>query len=107
MQEHFNENFVESDKYPKSTFTGSYTGDVDLTRNGNFNVQVSGSLVLHGVTKNISVPATLQVQDKKLYGQSRFNLKPADFSIKIPSLVRDRIAQQIEVLVKTEFNLSN
>ena len=107
MQEHFNENFVESDKYPKSTFTGSYTGDVDLNRNGSYNVQVTGNLVLHGVTKNISVPATLQVQDKKLYGQSRFNLKPADFNIKIPSLVRDKIAQQIEVLVKTEYNLSN
>ena len=107
MQEHFNENFVESDKFPKSTFTGSYTGNVDLTRNGTYNVQVTGNLVLHGVTKSISVPATLQVQDKKLLGQSRFNLKPADFNIKIPALVRDKIAQQIDVLIKTEFNLSN
>lgn len=107
MQQHFNENYVESDKYPKSTFTGSYTGDLDITRNGSYNVQVTGNLVLHGVTKTITVPATLQVQDKKIFGQSRFHLKPADFNIKIPALVRDKVARQIEVSIKTEFNLSN
>ncbi|MGV3656305.1 MAG: YceI family protein [Chitinophagaceae bacterium] len=107
MQQHFNENFVESDKYPKSTFTGNYTGNVDLTQNGTYNIQVNGDLILHGVTKNISVPATLQVQDKKLLGYSKFYLKPTDFNIKIPALVREKIAQQIEVVIKTEFNISN
>jgi len=107
MQQHFNENYIESDKYPKSTFTGNYTGDVDLTRNGTYNIQVTGNLVLHGVTKSITVPATLQVQNQKLTGESRFQLKPSDFNIKIPSLVRDKIAQQIDVFVKTEFNLTN
>ncbi len=107
MQQHFNENFVESDKFPKSTFTGSYTGNVDLSRNGTYNVQVSGALTLHGVTKTISVPATLVIQDKKLFGNATFQLKPADFNIKIPALVSDKIAHQVEVVVKTDFNLSN
>lgn len=105
MQEHFNENFIESDKYPKSTFTGSYTGNVDLTRNGTYTIQVAGNLTLHGVTRNISVPATLQVQDKKLTGKSTFYLKPEDYNIKIPALVKDKIARQITVSVKTDFNL--
>lgn len=107
MQEHFNENYVESDKFPKSTFTGSYSGDVDLARNGVYNIQVTGSITLHGVTRNIAVPATLEVRDKKLIGQTQFFLKPADYNIKIPALVSDKIAQQIKVTIKTEFNLSN
>lgn len=107
MQEHFNENFIESDKYPKSTFNGSYTGDVDIKKNGTYNVQVSGQLTLHGVTKNITVPATLTVQNNKLVGQTQFYLKPADFNIKIPALVKDKIAQHITVTVKTDFNLPN
>jgi hypothetical protein len=107
MQEHFNENFIESDKYPKATFNGTYTGNVDLTKNGTYPVQVNGSINLHGVTHNLSVPATLTVKDKKLSGQSNFTLKPSDFNIKIPSLVRDKIAQQITVTVKTDFNLPN
>ena len=92
---------------PKATFNGSYTGDVDLAKNGSYPVQVSGQLTLHGVTRNIHVPAMLTVQNKKLVGQSQFYLKPADFNIKIPALVRDKIAQQITVSVKTDFNIPN
>ena len=107
MQEHFNEDFVESDKFPKATFNGTYTGNVDLTKNGTYPIQVNGTLTLHGVTRSISVPATLTVQDKKLVGQSTFQIKPADYNIKIPSLVSDTIAKQIQVTVKTDFNLTN
>ena len=57
MQEHFNENYVESDKYPKSTFSGSYTGDIDPTKDGTYPVTVKGRITLHGVTKEIEVPA--------------------------------------------------
>lgn len=107
MQEHFNENFVESDKFPKATFNGTYTGDVNLSKNGSYPIQVTGSITLHGVTKQLTAPATLVVQDKKLVGQSKFFLKPADFNIKIPALVKDNIAQQIAVTVRTDFNLPN
>ncbi len=107
MQQHFNENYIESDQYPKAHFNGSYSGAVDLQKNGSYPVQVRGDLTLHGVTKNIEVPAVLEVQDGKLTGRSSFQLKPQDFNIKIPSLVRDKIAQQIDVAVKVEYNLSN
>src|SRR5579862_4576793 len=99
MQTHFNENYVESDKYPKASFSGSYTGEIN--KNGEAsNVQVSGSLTLHGVKKNIDVPATLQFIDGKLSGHATFALKPEDFNISIPSLVRDKIASQMTVEVK-------
>jgi len=99
MQTHFNENYVESDKYPKANFSGSYTGEIN--KNGEAsNVQVSGSLTLHGVKKNIDVPATLQFIDGKLSGHATFTLKPEDFNISIPSLVRDKIASQMTVEVK-------
>src|ERR1700742_4035726 len=59
MQEHFNENYVESDKYPKASFVGAYTGDVDLSKDGVYKVIVKGSLTLHNTMKAIETPATL------------------------------------------------
>jgi polyisoprenoid-binding protein YceI len=107
MQEHFNENYIESDKYPKATFNGTYTGTVDVSKPGTYSVNVKGALTLHGVTKNIEVPATFQVQAGVLSGVSNFALKPQDFDIQIPSLVREKIAQQISVAVQVAFHLSN
>jgi polyisoprenoid-binding protein YceI len=99
MQTHFNENYAESDKYPKASFTGTYSGEI--SRTGELtNVQVAGTLTLHGVKKDIVVPATLQIVDGKLSGHSAFSLKPEDFDIAIPALVRDKIASQISVEVK-------
>lgn len=107
MQEHFNENYIESDKYPKATFTGIYAGPVDLSKNGTYPVAVKGQLTLHGVTKTIETPATFEVQNGKLSGKAAFAVRPQDFAIKIPALVRDKIAQQISIAVHVEFPLSN
>src|SRR3954453_3211073 len=76
MQEHFNENYIESDKYPKASFTGTYTGDVALTKNGVYNVTVTGNLTLHNTTKVITTPATLEVKDTHLIGAAEFKAKP-------------------------------
>lgn len=107
MQDHFNENYIESDKYPKARFIGSYTGDADLTKNGLYAVQAQGQLTLHGVTKEITVPAIIEVKDGKLTGRSEFKLTPSDFNIKIPSLVREKIAQQIDVRVSVDLTQQN
>jgi polyisoprenoid-binding protein YceI len=106
MQQHFNENYIESDKYPKGVFNGSYTGNVDLQKDGSYPVTVRGQLTLHGVTQTIEVPATMMVQNGKLVANSTFKLKPGDFNIKIPSLVREKIAPFIDVAVKVEYNLT-
>src|ERR1700712_2531693 len=60
MQEHFNENYIESDKFPKAVFTGAYTGDVPTGKDGVYNVTVKGSLTMHGVTKPLEAPATIE-----------------------------------------------
>ena len=102
MQEHFNENYVESDKYPKANFTGSYTGDVPLNKDGSYKVTVKGNLNLHNVTKMIEVPATIEVKNGHLVGQADFKLKPEDFNITIPSLVRDKIDKEISVKINID-----
>jgi polyisoprenoid-binding protein YceI len=104
MQDHFNEEYIESDKYPKAGFNGTYTGDVDITKNGAYKVEAQGQLTLHGVTKSITVPAIIEVKDGKLIGKATFKLTPSDFNIKIPALVKEKIAQQTDVTVSAECN---
>lgn len=104
MQEHFNENYVESDKYPKANFSGMYTGDVNANKDGAYRVQVKGQLTLHGVTQPIDVPATIEVKGGKLIGSADFKVIAGDYNIKIPTLVREKIARQIDVRVSVECN---
>lgn len=102
MQEHFNENYVESDKYPKATFSGAYTGDVALDKDGVYKVVVRGSLTLHNVTRPIEIPATLEVKGGHLVGVAELKLKPEDFNIGIPSIVRDKIDKEITVKINID-----
>src|ERR1700722_8065725 len=102
MQEHFNENYVESDKYPKATFTGVYTGDVQVGKDGVYKVMVKGNLTLHNTTKAIEAPATIEVKNGHLLGQAEFKVKPEDFNINIPSLVRDKIDKEMNVKVNVD-----
>jgi len=102
MQEHFNENYVESDKYPKATFTGTYTGDVDLNKDGIYKVVVKGDLNLHNTTKPVEASATLEVKAGHLVGTTEFKSKPEDYNISIPSLVRDKIDKEIAVKVRID-----
>jgi hypothetical protein len=102
MQEHFNENYVESDKYPKATFSGAYTGDVALDKDGVYKVVVKGNLMLHNVTRPIETQATFEVKAGHLVGVAEFKLKPEDFNINIPSIVRDKIDKDIDVKINID-----
>lgn len=99
MQEHFNENYVESDKYPRATFSGTFSGDVDPAGQPAVTVQVKGKISLHGVEKEFSTPATIEIKDGVMNGTAKFQLLPQDFNIAIPSLVREKIAKQIDVVI--------
>lgn len=107
MQEHFNENYMESDKFPKSTFSGSYTGNIDVSKNGVYPITVKGKVTLHGVTKEIEVPATLTVNNDVITGTSTFKLNPKDFNISIPFIVRDKIEKENTVKVKADWKINN
>jgi hypothetical protein len=100
MQVHFNENYVESDKFPKATFSGTCSGDMDLTKDGIYQVVVKGDLTLHGVTKPLETTGQLEVKNGKVTGSSAFKVKPEDFQITIPSVVREKIARDIDVKVQ-------
>ena len=102
MQEHFNENYVESDKYPKATFSGAYTGDVALDKDGVYKVMVKGNLTLHNVTRPVETPATLEVKAGHVVGAAELKLKPEDFNISIPSVVRDKIDKEITVRINID-----
>jgi len=104
MQEHFNENYVESDKYPKAVFTGTFTGDVNAAKDGVYPVTVHGSLNLHNVSKTVETPATIEVRGGVLIGHAQFKIKPEDYNISIPSVVRDKIERDLNVEVKINCN---
>ena len=103
MQEHFNENYVESDKYPKATFSGACSGDMDFSKDGTYQVVIKGDLTLHGVTKPIETTAQLDVKKDHIKGTSAFKLKPEDFNMSIPSIVREKIANEINVKVQIDW----
>lgn len=103
MQEHFNENYVESDKYPKATFSGTFAEDVVIGKDGAYPLNVKGKLNIHGVTREISVPATLLVKDNKVTGTTTFKLNPTDYNIDIPFIVREKIEKENTVKVNVEW----
>jgi polyisoprenoid-binding protein YceI len=107
MQEHFNENYVESDKFPKATFSGVCSGDMDLNKEGTYQIVIKGDLTLHGVTKAIETTAQLDVKKDHIKGTSAFKLKPEDFNITIPSIVRDKISSEMSVKVQIDLTRSN
>jgi polyisoprenoid-binding protein YceI len=101
MQEHFNENFVESDKFPNASFKGKVLniGGLDITSTGEFEAEVEGDLTIHGVTKKIKEKGTFTTDGQAITGRSTFIVKPADYDIQIPRAVVNNIAQEIEVTV--------
>ena len=102
MQEHFNENYMESDKFPKATFKGKVEDDVDFMKDGSFITKVKGELTIHGVTKPIEADAKFNVQNGMIHGASSFIVACADYDIKIPSVVADNIAKEIEISIAVE-----
>lgn len=104
MQEHFNENYVESDKFPKATFKGKIVNldAIDFTKDGSYPAAVKGDLTIHGETNPVETDGTVDVKDGKVMAASTFMVSPEDYKIEIPGVVRDKIAKEIEVSVNTE-----
>lgn len=102
MQTHFNENYVESEKYPKGIFNGSIVNnsEVDYSARGTYNVKVQGELKIHGETRSVSVQGVIEVLDTGILATTAFKLNPEDYNIKIPKVVRKNIAEQMEINVK-------
>ncbi|WP_158797705.1 YceI family protein [Pedobacter sp. L105] len=103
MQEHFNEEYIESDKFPYSEFKGKIKDEVDLSKNGTYTVTVAGTLNLHGVTKPYETKATLIVNNGSISAKATFRVKIADHDIKVPSIVFKHIAESVDVRVAADY----
>ena len=103
MQEHFNENYMESDKYQFSTFKGKINDDVDLSKDGTYNVTIEGILDVHGVAKSYQSKATLVVSKGTVTAKTVFKVRIEDHQIKVPSIVFKNIAEFVEVRVSAVY----
>ena len=105
MEEHFNENYVESDEFPKAIFKGTIS-DFDFNKLGTTQNKstINGSLTFHGVTKKIEIPLTITLIDGKINLSGNFKVLVSDFDIEIPKIVQNKLSN--EVLVDFSFELS-
>jgi len=101
MQQHFNENYVESDKYPKSEFKGTITNNsgINYAKDGTYTANVKGQLTIHGITKNVESTGTLKIIGGNIDASSTFNVLLSDYNIKIPAIVKDKVSKSIKVVV--------
>ncbi|SMO35256.1 YceI family protein [Solitalea koreensis] len=101
MQEHFNENYMESSKYPLSTFRGKINEQIDFSKNGSYVVSATGKMIVHGVEQLKTITGTINIKEGKISINSSFKVKPPEFNIEIPSLVFTKIAEEITVKLVT------
>lgn len=105
MEEHFNENYVESDEFPKSSFKGKIVdmASINLKKDGVYTSDITGKLTIHGVTQEITTQATFTVKGGEILGESKIQINPEDYKIEIPGVVREKIAKELEVKMVMNF----
>ncbi|MCH8904862.1 MAG: YceI family protein [Bacteroidetes bacterium] len=103
MQEHFNENYIESGKFPYAIFKGKIFTTGDLTKDGIYNASASGLLTIHGVTRERNMTGKIQVKNGKIQVEAVFNIKCKDYDIRIPKLLMQNIAEVVTVEVSLSF----
>ncbi len=107
MQEHFNENYIESDKYPVARFKGKINENIDFSRDGEYNVTATGILLIHGVEKQRTISGKIKVEKGSVNLVSTFDVACADHKIKIPTLVITKVAEVINVKISANLTQAN
>jgi polyisoprenoid-binding protein YceI len=102
QREHFNENYLESDKYPAISFKGKIIEDVDFEEPGTYHVRAKGYLSVHGVVRERIIKGMITVKPGSVHIESRFNVLLNDHNIRVPKVVHEKIASEIIVEVKAE-----
>lgn len=105
MQEHFNENYMESSKFPKAVFKGQIAdfAGIDLTHEGQHEVNVTGDLTIHGITHEVQTAGIIEMKEATISASSTFEVAVADYDIVIPKLVRENIAKVVEIRVSMTY----
>lgn len=101
MQEHFNENYVESHKYPKADFKGQVlnNAEINYAKDGSYSAKVKGMLTIHGETREVETAGTIVVKQGKLLTGAEFIILLSDYKIEIPRLVKDNISNNVKIAV--------
>lgn len=109
MQEHFNENYVESSKFPKSEFKGRIlnNNEINYTKDGEYKAEVKGKLLIHGETRDVEAMGTLTVKDGKITAKAGFDVLLSDYNIRIPSVVSDKVTNNVNIMVDCKLQLFN
>lgn len=104
MQEHFNENYMESERYPQAKFKGIIDPGPDLGKDGVYQVTATGILSVHGVDKKRTIPGKISISNGEIQVYAAFKVACVDHKIKIPKLMFTKIAEQINIKVEGKFN---
>ncbi|MDF2433902.1 MAG: hypothetical protein JWP44_3533 [Mucilaginibacter sp.] len=104
MQEHFNSDYMESDKFPRATFKGKIQEHIDAAKDGSYPVTVTGSLTVHGVTQQRTIPGTVSIKNGMISMTSEFMVKCADHHIEIPRIVFHNIAESLKINVSAVYS---
>jgi uncharacterized protein YdeI (BOF family) len=101
MEEHFNENYAESTKFPKAEFKGEIKNieKVDFAKDGTYTVKVKGKITMHGESKEVETDARLVVQGGKIKASASFNVLLSDYKISIPGLVADKVSKEAKISI--------
>lgn len=106
QKEHFNDNYIESDKYPTTTFTGRIIDDIDFKKSGVYVIRVKGMFKIKGVTKEELIKGTIEVSPAGLKLNTNFSLLLSDYEIRIPRIVNQKIAPDIKVTIQANLSLT-
>ncbi|HYV91737.1 MAG TPA: YceI family protein [Chitinophagales bacterium] len=99
QQEHFNENYMEAEKFPEATFRGKFIEEVDLTKDGTYDVRAKGMLGLHGVLQERIINGTIEVKNGAMHIHSQFSILLEDHNITVPRVVYQKISPEMEVTI--------
>lgn len=99
MQEHFNENYMESNKYPDARFVGKINETIDWKKDGSYPITVTGKLTVHGVDRDRTIQGTVLIKNGVITINSQFDISCKDHNIKIPSMMTEKIAEIVKVTV--------
>lgn len=102
QRDHFNENYLETNKFPEATFKGKIIEDVDFTKDGVLPVRAKGILNIHGIPQERIIKSELAIRNGNIYIRSNFTVLLADHDIPIPKVVHEKLASEIKVDVNTE-----
>lgn len=105
MKEHFNDNYMESEKYPEATFKGKIIGF--QTESSRSEAIAEGEMMIHGVKKQVRIPGEILNQKNSLLMKAIFKVILEDYDIEIPKLMFQKIAEEVEVTVEFEFQNQN